>query len=62
MIFNKSWFYTLTPKFLWYILDIQGSGFVKLHDIWMCIFVFYKWAYAAKMSSEQHVLHLTLRI
>ena len=46
VIFSKSWFYSLTPKFLWYILDIQGSGFVKFHDIWMCVdspFVFYKW-------------------
>ena len=33
MIFNKSWFYSLTPKILWSIRDIQGSGFVKFHDI-----------------------------
>ena len=37
MIFSKSWVYSLTPKFLWYILDIWGSSFVKFHDIWMWI-------------------------
>ena len=45
MIFNKSYFYALTPKFIWYILDIQRSGSVKFHDTWMCLdspFVFYK--------------------
>ena len=65
VIFSKSWVYVLTPKFLWYILDIQGSSFVKFHDIWMCVdssFVFYKWAYAAGMGSEQHILPLTLWI
>ena len=46
VIFSKSWFYSLTPKIFYYILYIQGSGSVKLHDIWMCMdspFVFYKW-------------------
>jgi len=46
MIFSKSWFYTLTLKLIWYLLDIQGSGSVKLHENWMWInssFVFYKW-------------------
>ena len=45
VIFSKSWVYALTPKFLWWILDIQGSSSVKFHDNWMCVdspFVFYK--------------------
>ena len=39
-------FIFLILKFLWFILDIQRSSFVKFHDIWMCVdspFVFYKW-------------------
>ena len=32
VIFSKSWVYSLTPKILWYILDIQGSSSVKFHD------------------------------
>ena len=46
VIFNKSWVDSLTPKFLWFILDIQGSSSVKFDDNWMCLdspFVFYKW-------------------
>ena len=46
MIFNKSLVDALTQKFLWSILDIQGSSSVKFHDNWMCLdslFVFYKW-------------------
>ena len=34
VIFNKSWVDALTPKFLWCILDIQGSSSVKFHDNW----------------------------
>ena len=32
--FNKSWVDALTQKFLWCILDIQGSSSVKFHDNW----------------------------
>ena len=35
MIFNKSWIYALTLKLIWYLLDIQRSGFVKFHEDWM---------------------------
>ena len=45
--FSKSWVNALTPKFLWFILDIQGSSSVKFHDNWRCFdspFVFYKWS------------------
>ena len=46
VIFSKSWVSALTPKFLWFILDIQESSSVKFHDNWRCVdspFVFYKW-------------------
>ena len=47
VIFNKSEVDALTPKFWWYILDIQGSSSVKFRDNWMGVdspFVFYKWS------------------
>ena len=56
MIFNKSWFYALTPKILWYILDIQGSGLVKFQTfgcVWIARLYFTIEAYAAEMSSKQ---------
>ena len=65
VIFGKSWVYPLTPKFLLFILDIQGSSYVKFHDIgcvWTARLYFTNGAYAAEMSSEQHMLHLTLWI
>ena len=65
MIFNKSWFYALTLKLIWYILDIQGSGSIKFHDIrcvWTAHLYFTNGVYAAGMSREQHMLPLTLWI
>ena len=56
VIFNKSWADALTPKFLWCILDIQGSSYVKFHDIgcvWTARLYFTNGVYAAGMSSEQ---------
>ena len=35
IIFNKSWFYPLTLKSIWYLLDIQRSDSVKFHEVWM---------------------------
>lgn len=43
MIFYKSWFYALTLKLIWYLLDIQKSGSVKFHEdltCWDSLFVF----------------------
>ena len=45
MIFNKSCFYALTLKLIWYLLDIHRNGFVKFHEDLMCLdspFLFYK--------------------
>ena len=35
MSFIKSWFYDLTLKLIWYLLDIQRNGCIKLHENWM---------------------------
>ena len=31
------WFLINHGFMIWYILNIQGSGSVKLHDVWMCM-------------------------
>ena len=65
LIFSKLLVYALTPKFLWYILDIQGScyvNFMTIGCVWTARLYFTNGAYAAGMSCEQHMLHPTLWI
>ena len=53
MIFSKLWFYDLTPKFLWYLLDIQRSFSVEFHELWMWIdshLYFISEVYAARIK------------
>jgi len=56
MIFSKSWFYVLSLKMIWNLLEIQRSGFVKLHEIgckWIAHLYFINEIYAAKINIEQ---------
>ena len=49
VIFSKSWVYDLNPKFLCYILDIQGSdsvNFMTIGCVWTARLYFTNGAYA----------------
>ena len=65
VIFSKSWVYYLTPKFLclyWTYRGVVMKNLVTIGCVWTARLYFTNGAYAAEMSSEQHMLHLTLWI
>ena len=65
VIFNKSWVDAVTPKFLclyWTYKGVVMYNFVTIGCVWTARLYFTNGMYAARMSSEQHMLPPTLWI